>query len=98
MSNAHGGAGAGTVSAFAVAGDGKLSSIGASPFADHQTAPCWVEISHDGRFLFTVNTGSGSISRYAIPPTARSLWSAARRSATARSSGAEDARLAPGRA
>jgi DNA-binding beta-propeller fold protein YncE len=25
-----------------------------------------VEISHDGRYLFTVNTGSGNISSYAI--------------------------------
>jgi len=54
------------VSAFRVAFDGTLFSIGASPFADNQTAPCWVEISHDGRFLFTVNTASGSISRYVI--------------------------------
>jgi 6-phosphogluconolactonase len=66
VSNAHGGPGAGTVSAFDVARDGTLSSIGASPFANNQTAPCWVEISHDGRFLFTVNTASGSISSYAI--------------------------------
>jgi 6-phosphogluconolactonase (cycloisomerase 2 family) len=66
VSNAHGGEGAGTVSAFSVAGDGSLSSIGSSPFADHQTAPCWVEISHNGRYLFTVNTASNSISRYAI--------------------------------
>src|SRR5205823_13608711 len=66
VSNAHGGEGAGTVSAFSVAIDGSLSSIGASPFADLQTAPCWVEISHDGRYLFTANTASGSISRYAI--------------------------------
>jgi 6-phosphogluconolactonase (cycloisomerase 2 family) len=66
VSNAHGGAGAGTVSAFNVADDGALSPIGESPFADHQTAPCWVEISHDGRFLFTTNTASGTISRYAI--------------------------------
>jgi hypothetical protein len=66
VSNAHGGAGNGTVSAFSVAADGTLSSIGASPFADQQTAPCWVEITHDGRFLFTVNTASGSISRYSI--------------------------------
>jgi len=66
VSNAHGGAGNGTVSAFHVAGDGTLTSIGASPFADQQTAPCWVEISHDGRFLFTVNTAVPSISRYAI--------------------------------
>jgi 6-phosphogluconolactonase len=66
VSNAHAGAGNGTVSAFNVAGDGTLSSIGSSPFADAQTAPCWVEISHNGEFLFTVNTGSGSISRYSI--------------------------------
>jgi 6-phosphogluconolactonase len=66
VSNAHNGAGDGTVSAFRVAPDGTLFSIGDSPFADEQTAPCWVEITHDGAFLFTVNTGSGSISRYAI--------------------------------
>jgi 6-phosphogluconolactonase (cycloisomerase 2 family) len=27
-----------------------------------------VEISHDGRYLFTVNTGSGNISSYSIDP------------------------------
>jgi 6-phosphogluconolactonase (cycloisomerase 2 family) len=54
------------VSAFKVTGDGTLNSIGASPFADQQTAPCWIEISHDGHFLFTVNTASGSVSRYSI--------------------------------
>jgi DNA-binding beta-propeller fold protein YncE len=27
-----------------------------------------VEISHDGRYLFTVNTGSGNISSYAVNP------------------------------
>jgi hypothetical protein len=66
VSNAHGGAGNGSVSAFAVAGNGALSSIGGSPYPDGQTAPCWVEISHDGRYLFTVNTGSTSISSYSI--------------------------------
>jgi 6-phosphogluconolactonase len=66
VSNAHDGAGNGTVSAYDVAADGTLTSIGSSPFADGQTAPCWVEISHDGRFLFTVNTASGTISRYSI--------------------------------
>jgi 6-phosphogluconolactonase (cycloisomerase 2 family) len=66
VSNAHGGTGNGSVSAFQVSNDGTLSSIGASPFADQQTAPCWVEITKDGRFLFTVNTASASISRYAI--------------------------------
>jgi 6-phosphogluconolactonase len=66
VSNAHGGANAGTVSAFRDAADGTLTSIGSSPFADLQTAPCWVEITHNGRFLFTTNTASGSVSRYRI--------------------------------
>jgi 6-phosphogluconolactonase len=67
VSNAHNaGAGTGTISAFRDSASGNLTPIGTSPFADNQTAPCWVEITHDGRFLFTVNTGSGTISRYAI--------------------------------
>jgi 6-phosphogluconolactonase (cycloisomerase 2 family) len=68
VSNAHDGAGNGTVSAFAVDGLGALAPIGASPFADLQTAPCWVEITHDGRYLFAVNTAVATISRYAIAP------------------------------
>jgi 6-phosphogluconolactonase (cycloisomerase 2 family) len=66
VSNAHGGAGNGSVSAFDVAASGTLSSIGGSPYPDGQTAPCWVEISHNGAWLFTVNTGSTSISSYRI--------------------------------
>jgi 6-phosphogluconolactonase len=66
VSNAHDGAGNGTISAFGVAGNGTLSSLGSSPFADHQTAPCWVEISHDGTYLFAVNTASSTISRFQI--------------------------------
>src|SRR5271165_4203088 len=58
VSNAHNGTGLGTVSAYRDGLFGQLSSIGSSPFADGQTAPCWVEISHDGKYLFTVNTGS----------------------------------------
>jgi len=66
VSNAHGGAGSGSVSALAVAGNGALTSVGTSPYPDGQTAPCWVEISHDGAYLFAVNTGSTSISSYHI--------------------------------
>src|SRR6266571_224607 len=68
VSNAHNGAGAGTVSAFRDSANGTLTSIGSSPFADNQTAPCWVEITPDGRFLFTPNTASGTVSRYSIAP------------------------------
>ena len=67
VSNAHNvGAGTGTVSSYTDSSHGTLTPIGGSPFADHQTAPCWIEITHDGQFLFTVNTGSGEISRYQI--------------------------------
>jgi hypothetical protein len=66
VSNAHAGANLGTVSAFRASSRGDLTPIGSSPFPDLQTAPCWVEISHDGQFLFAVNTAVPSISRYAI--------------------------------
>jgi 6-phosphogluconolactonase len=66
VSNAHAGANLGTVSAFSAAANGDLTPIGSSPFADLQTAPCWVEITHDGRYLFAVNTAVPSISSYAI--------------------------------
>ena len=95
VSNAHDGAGKGTVSAFDVASDGTLASIGSSPFADFQTAPCWVEISHDGQFLFTVNTASNSISRYAIAPDG-SLALLGSTPLSTPGAGPFDARLGPG--
>jgi 6-phosphogluconolactonase len=95
VSNAHNSAGTGTVSAFRDSADGTLSSIGSSPFADLQTAPCWVEITHDGQFLFTVNTGSGTISRYSIAPGgALTLLGSTPVGATG-GVGAVDARLSP---
>ena len=94
VSNAHDGAGNGTVSAFDVATDGTLASIGSSPFADFQTAPCWVEISHDGQFLFTVNTASNSISRYAIAGDG-SLTLLGSTPLTTSGAGPFDARLSP---
>jgi 6-phosphogluconolactonase (cycloisomerase 2 family) len=66
VSNAHAGASNGTVSAFSDGPFGGLTSIGVSPFADQQTAPCWVTISADGRYLYADNTASASISRFVI--------------------------------
>jgi 6-phosphogluconolactonase len=66
VDNAHNGTGLGTVSAYDDLSDGSLSPIGASPFADFQTAPCWQVISSDGRYLYAVDTGSADISSYAI--------------------------------
>jgi len=95
VSNAHNGAGAGTISAFNDSATGTLTSIGASPYADDQTAPCWVEITPSGRFLFTVNTGSGAISRFAIAAGGTlTLLGSTAVSATG-GVGAVDARLSP---
>jgi 6-phosphogluconolactonase len=94
VSNAHGGTGNGTVSAFFAAPNGQLTPIEGSPFADFQTAPCWVQITHDGRFLFTVNTGSGTISRYSINPGG-SLVLLGSTAIGAAGAGAVDARLSP---
>jgi 6-phosphogluconolactonase len=66
VSNAHDGPLAGSVSAYNVAADGTLTPIGDSPFADNQTAPCWVAITPDGQELFAINTASTTVSRYAI--------------------------------
>ena len=73
---------------------GELSSIGASPFADDQTAPCWLTISQNGQFLFAVNTGSGFISSYAISPNG-TLTLLGSVSAGPAGTGAVDARLSP---
>src|SRR5579864_4167153 len=95
VSNAHGGPNVGSVSAYAVAGNGVLDPINGSPFADKQTAPCWVEITHDGRFVFTVNTAVPSISRFSIAAdgTLTLLGSTSFNSPTGL--GPEDARLGP---
>ncbi len=97
VSNAHGGAGAGTVSAFDDGPQGVLSSIGDSPFPNGQTATCWVEISRDGRHLFAVNTAVPSVSSYRVrhDGTLRLIENTPFDEANAASLGPEDARLSP---
>lgn len=66
VSNAHNGGTLGTVSAFHDSADGRLTSIGSSPFPDNEAAPCWIEISHNGKYLYADNTGNSQISTYSI--------------------------------
>ena len=94
VSNAHNGAGLGTISAFTDSPNGTLTPVAGSPFADNQTAPCWVEITHDGQFLFTSNTGSGTISRYQIAPDG-TLTLLGSTQARGTNIGAVDVRLSP---
>jgi 6-phosphogluconolactonase len=96
VSNAHNvGAGTGTISAYADSSNGTLSPVAGSPFTDQQTAPCWVEITHDGQFLFTVNTGSGEISRYQIAPDGTLTLLGSTPVGKTGGVGAVDARLSP---
>ena len=59
-------------------------------------APCWVEISHNGQFLFTVNTASGTISRYSIAPGGALTLLGSTPVGASGGVGAVDARLSPG--
>jgi 6-phosphogluconolactonase len=96
VSNAHNvGAGTGTISVFNDSRNGTLTPLAGSPFADDQTAPCWVEITHNGRFLFTVNTGSGEISRYSIAPDGALTLLGSTPVGQTGGVGAVDARLSP---
>src|SRR5262245_22620607 len=66
VSEAFGGApGASTVSSYSLTSAGLLSTISPS-VPDHEAAACWIEVTKNGRFAYTTNTGSGSISSYAI--------------------------------
>ena len=96
VSNAHNvGADTGTISSYTDSPNGTLTPVAGSPFPDQQTAPCWVEITHDGQFLFTVNTGSGEISRYQIAPNGALTLLGSTPVGQTGGVGAVDARLSP---
>lgn len=97
VSDAHTAAGGaafpGLVSSFIVADDGTLTPLG-GPVANDGGAACWIEISHDGNFLFVVNTASASISSYSIGSGGALTF--LRSTAPGQiGAGAEDARLSP---
>ena len=97
VSDAHTAAGGaafpGLVSSFADAADGTLTAVGA-PVANDGGAACWIEISHDGSFLFDVNTASASVSSYSIG-AGGSLTFLHSTTPGGIGAGAEDARLSP---
>ena len=97
VSDAHTAAGGaafpGLVSSFTDGADGTLTPVGA-PVANDGGASCWIEITHDGRVLFVVNTASASISSYSIG-AGGSLTFLDSTPPGQLGSGAEDARLSP---
>jgi 6-phosphogluconolactonase len=66
ISNAGGGAtNASSASSYSISNDAGLELIsGAVP--TEQTAACWLIGSHDGRFVYTANAGSGTISGFGV--------------------------------
>jgi 6-phosphogluconolactonase len=62
---ANAGPGESAASAYAVGPGGAFSTI-AGPVLTHQAAACWLVTSKDGRYAFTANGGSGSISSFAV--------------------------------
>lgn len=56
---------ASVVSSYSLSDDGELGAI--SPAVPTtETAACWIVITRNGRFAYTSNTGSGTISGYAL--------------------------------
>jgi 6-phosphogluconolactonase (cycloisomerase 2 family) len=66
ISEAFGGAtDASALSSYEIDRHAGLGVISAS-IGTNQTAACWVELTPNGRFAYVTNTGSGSVSGYAI--------------------------------
>jgi len=54
-----------TASSYQIEEDGDLSVISAS-VPTHQAAACWLLAARDGRFIYTANAGSGTISGFGV--------------------------------
>ena len=68
VANTQGGgnpAGPSSLSVYAASPNGALAAIGA-PVGNGQRGSCWIALTPDGRYAFTSNAGSDSISRYAL--------------------------------
>ena len=97
VSDAHtaaGGGAPGLVSSYSDSAGGILAPIGGSPVGNDGVASCWVEISHDGAYLFVVNTGSATVSTYTIAADGTLTFLNSTPSGEL-GKGAEDARLSP---
>jgi 6-phosphogluconolactonase len=66
VSEAFGGAAdQSAVSSYEVGDDGGVETVSPSVLTT-ETAACWVVVTPDGRFVYTTNTGSGSITGYEV--------------------------------
>jgi 6-phosphogluconolactonase len=61
-------AGSAAASLYAVANNGTLTVESPSVSTNGQAAPCWLIATANGRFAYTANAGSGTISGYSVDP------------------------------
>jgi 6-phosphogluconolactonase len=67
VSEAFGGAaGASALSSYSVSGASAKPQLVSASVPDTQSAACWVVTTPNGRHAYVTNTGSGTISRYAV--------------------------------
>jgi 6-phosphogluconolactonase (cycloisomerase 2 family) len=67
VSEAGGGSAPSSSSSYIVSKGGGLQVISAA-VPTKQAAACWLVASHDGRFVYTANAGSGSLSGFSVDP------------------------------
>jgi 6-phosphogluconolactonase (cycloisomerase 2 family) len=65
VSEAGGGSAPSSASSYIVSKDGDLQDVSAA-VPTKQAAACWLIASHDGRFVYTANAGSGSLSGFSV--------------------------------
>jgi len=58
-------AGSGSASSYLASRGGTLDVVSAR-VSTHQAAPCWLISTHDGRFAYVANAGSGSITGFGV--------------------------------
>jgi 6-phosphogluconolactonase len=67
VSEAFGGApGQAALSSYNVSEEGNALSVISASVKDNQSAACWVVVTRNGRYAYTTNTASGSVSGYRV--------------------------------
>ena len=69
-------AGSGAASLYDISNGGSLTVESASVSTNGQAAPCWLIATTNGRFAYTANAGSGTISGYSIGTNGMTLINA----------------------
>jgi 6-phosphogluconolactonase (cycloisomerase 2 family) len=72
MNQAATGAGANSVSGYAIGSDGSLTAIAGSPFAAG-TDPTWIAFTPDGKYAYVSDSGVDKISAYSVNATSGAL-------------------------